>query len=71
MNRSFDFYEYAGYIIPGSALTLGLLLFFPESRALFTKEGVTFGELGLFIIIAYAAGQLVQGIGNGIAWLWW
>jgi hypothetical protein len=71
VNRTFDFYEYAGYIIPGSALILGLLLFFPEGRALFTKEGVTFGELGLFIIVAYAAGQLLQAIGNYIEWLWW
>jgi hypothetical protein len=71
VNRTFDFYEYAGYIIPGAVLTLGLLLFFPEGRALFTKEGVTFGELGLVIVVAYAAGQLVQGVGNGIEWLWW
>jgi hypothetical protein len=71
MNRNFDFYEYAGDIIPGAALTLGLLIFFPEGRAFFTKEGITFGELGLFVVIAYAAGQLVQGIGNYIEWLWW
>lgn len=71
MNRTFDFYEYAGVIVPGAIVTLGLLLFFPEGRALFNKEGVTFGELGLFIVIAYAAGQLVQGIGNCIEWLWW
>jgi hypothetical protein len=71
MNRTFDFYEYAGFIIPGAALTLGLLLFFPEGRALFTKDGVTFGELGLFMVVAYAAGQLVQGIGNLVEWLWW
>ena len=48
-----------------------MLWLFPDSRALFSKEGVTFGELGLFIIIAYAAGQLIQGIGNWIEWLWW
>lgn len=71
MNPTFDFYEYAGVIIPGAALTLGLLLFFPEGRALFTKDGVTFGEFGLFVVVAYAAGQLVQGIGNLVEWLWW
>jgi hypothetical protein len=71
MNRTFDFYEYAGVIIPGAVLILGLIWLFPESRALFSKEGVTFGELGLFIIVAYAAGQLVQGIGNAVEWLCW
>jgi hypothetical protein len=70
VNRTFDFYEYAGFVVPGAALTLGLLLFFPEGHALFTKEGVTFGEFGLFLVVAYAAGQLVQGIGNLVEWLW-
>jgi len=71
MNRNFDFYEYAGIIIPGTVLVMALVWLFPESRALFSKEGVTLGELGLFVIIAYAAGQLVQAIGNGLEWVWW
>jgi hypothetical protein len=71
MNRTFDFYEYAGIIVPGAILTLGFLWLFPEGRGLFSKEGVTFGELGVFVIVAYAAGQLIQGIGNWIEWAWW
>jgi hypothetical protein len=71
MNRPFDFYEYVGFIVPGAILCLGLLWLFPEGRALFGKEGVTFGELGLFVIVAYAAGQLIQGIGNALEWIFW
>src|SRR5262245_16661633 len=71
MTRNFDFYEYAGIIIPGTVLVMALVWLFPESRAFFSKEGVTLGELGLFVIIAYAAGQLVQAIGNGLEWVWW
>jgi hypothetical protein len=71
MNRNFDFYEYAGIIIPGTVLVMGLVWLFPDGRALFSKEGVTLGELGLFVIIAYAAGQLVQAIGNGLEWVLW
>jgi hypothetical protein len=71
MNRTFDFYEYAGVIIPGAVLLLGLVWLFPDHRLLFSKEGVTFGELGLFVIVAYAAGQLVQAIGNFIESVWW
>lgn len=71
MNWTFDFYEFAGIVVPGAVLTLGLLWLFPEGRALFSKEGVTFGELGLFVITAYAAGQLVQGVGNWIELIWW
>lgn len=71
MNRTFDFYEYAGFIIPGAALVMGLLFFVPEGRGLFTKDGLTFGEFGLFVVVAYAAGQLVQGVGNLVEWVWW
>jgi hypothetical protein len=71
MKRTFDFYEYAGFIIPGAVLVMALVWLFPESRAFLSKEGVTLGELGLFVIIAYAAGQLVQAIGNYLEWIWW
>ena len=71
MNRTFDFYEYAGIIIPGVALLVGAMWLFPDIRVLFSKDGITLGELGLFVLVAYAAGQLVQGIGNYLEWLWW
>jgi hypothetical protein len=71
MNRTFDFYEYAGIIIPGAVLILGLIWLFPEGRAVFAKDGVTLGEFGLFVIIAYAAGHLIQAVGNFIEWAWW
>jgi hypothetical protein len=71
VNRTFDFYEYAGVLVPGAVLLIGLLWLFPEGRALLAKDGVTLGELGLFVIIAYAAGQLVQAVGNYIEWAWW
>ncbi len=71
MTRDFGFYEYAGIIIPGAVLGAGILWLTPEGRVLITHEGLSFGALGLFVILAYALGQLVQGIGNGIEWAWW
>ena len=71
MNRTFDFYEYAGFIIPGAVIIVAAVWLFPESRAFFSKEGITLGEFSLFVIIAYAAGQLVQAIGNGLERIWW
>src|SRR6202043_1938049 len=44
---------------------------FPDGRAYFAKDGVTFGEFGVFVIVAYAAGQLVQGVGNAVEWIYW
>jgi ABC-type Fe3+ transport system permease subunit len=66
MTRTFDFYEYAGVIVPGAVLMLGLCFLFPDARDMLGKDGLTFGEFGVFVIVAYAVGQLVQGIGNFI-----
>jgi hypothetical protein len=71
MTRDFGFYEYAGIIIPGVVALLGFLWLVPEGRAYLSGQGVSLGELGVLVIAAYAAGQLVQGVGNWIEWLWW
>jgi hypothetical protein len=71
MTRNFDFYEYAAVIIPGAVLILGLIYFFPEGRDLWGKDGLSFGEFGIFVILAYAVGHLVQGIGNYIERAFW
>lgn len=71
MSRDFGFYEYAGVIIPGAVLGAGLLWLIPEGRLLLPLGDVSFGGLGLFVILAYAAGHLVQSVGNGLEWVWW
>lgn len=72
MNVSFDFYEYAGIIVPGSVLAFGAMWLVPELRTHLGPEGFTFGELGLFVVLSYALGQIVQGVGNAVEWaLWW
>lgn len=71
MNVRFDFYEYAGIIVPGSVLAFGAIVLAPELRTYLEPEGFTFGELGLFVVLSYAIGQLVQGIGNTVEWIWW
>lgn len=71
MNVSFDFYEYAGIIVPGSVLAFGGMWLAPELREYLGPEGFTFGELGLFVVLSYALGQLVQGVGNTVEWALW
>lgn len=71
MNRTFDFYEYAGIIVPGAILIVGLVWLFPQLHPFLSKDGLTFGEFGVFVIIAYATGQLVQGLGNLIEQVFW
>jgi hypothetical protein len=36
---------------------------------MFSKEGITLGEFGLFVIIAYATGQLLlQAVVEAVGW---
>ncbi len=69
--RTFDFYEYAGIIVPGAVLLLGSALLWPDLSKGVLEQGATFGDLGIFLIASYAVGQLVQGVGNALEWLLW
>jgi hypothetical protein len=58
------FYEQVGMVVPGSVFVFGLLFFFPVLQTVLTKEGVSLGDLGIFLLLSYAAGQLIAAIGN-------
>src|SRR4051812_50136712 len=60
------FYEQLGIIIPGSILMFGLVLYYPQLKLLTTQDAFSVGELGLFVLISYAAGHLVAAVGNGL-----
>jgi len=67
----FDYYEFVGFIIPGAITLFGLSLLCPDIKASCFSQNFSVGDLGIFAILAYAAGHLIQGIGNAIEWLWW
>jgi hypothetical protein len=69
--KKLSFYEQVGIVVPGSVLLFGLLLLQPDLRALFAKDGVTVGGLGIFVLIAYAAGHLVAALGNLLEAVLW
>jgi hypothetical protein len=58
------FYEQVGIVVPGSVFVFGLLFFFPVLQTVLTKDGVSLGDLGIFVLLSYAAGQLIAAIGN-------
>jgi hypothetical protein len=65
------FYEQVGIVIPGSVFVFGLLFFFPALQTVLTKDGVSLGDLGIFVLLSYAAGHLIAAIGNmGEIWFW-
>jgi hypothetical protein len=69
--KKVDFYEFVGVIAPGALLLFGLSFIFPEIGTLIHGKDISFGDLGLFLILAYVAGHLVQAVGNAIEAIWW
>lgn len=75
LDSRFNFYDYAGFIAPGTAFLLGLVYFVPEVWGLTEKliKESSLGALGLFLLIAYVVGHLLEGVGVLIekAMWWW
>jgi hypothetical protein len=70
MNK-LTFYEQVGIVIPGSVFLLGLILLLPDLRSIFAKDDISVGGLGLFVLVAYAAGHLIAAVGNVIEAVLW
>jgi len=62
--KIFDPYDVIGVITPGIVLALLLVLHSSELRALLGDEGLTVGDLGLFVMVAFVLGQMLTAIGR-------
>lgn len=62
--KSFDQYEYVAVITPGATLLFGLLLIWPKILPDDALSETSVGTLGLFVIAAYIAGQILRAIGD-------
>lgn len=61
---SFDAYEYVGVIVPGALPTLAAALLFPELSSFLHSEGFALGDFGIFLIISFVIGHVVQMFGG-------
>jgi len=72
--RQFDFHEFLGYIAPGMLLLIGVICIWPDGEKVLPVTDITFGAFGVGVVLAYAAGQLIQAFGNVIEkrfwWFW-
>jgi hypothetical protein len=66
-----SFYEQVGLVIPGAVLLFGLLFYFPALNALLAKDGISVGQLGIFVLLSYAAGHLIAAGGNLLENILW
>ena len=69
--RKFDFYEFTGILTPGTLLLVGLMYLWPGIVAPNDLDKISVGGLGVFTLLAYVAGHLVQAVGNWIEKGWW
>lgn len=69
--KQFDFYEFAGILLPGAIALVALVLLFPQWGTPTLIKDLGLGGLGVFLVLAYALGHLVQAVGNFVEWVWW
>ncbi len=61
---TFDPYEFIAVIIPGALPTFAASLLVPEIAKVLSTEGVELGEFGIFLIVSFVVGHVVQWAGN-------
>lgn len=71
--KEFGFYDTIGIIAPGMVLIVGMALISFPCQGELPKMifNVSVGGLGIGLILAYVAGQLLQAVGNAIASSYW
>jgi hypothetical protein len=69
--RKFDFYEFAGVIVPGAVVLMAGLVAWPDQGRDVKLLELSAGALGLLLIAAYVVGQLLQAVGNLLETVWW
>ncbi|OXE36689.1 MAG: hypothetical protein CGW95_06150 [Phenylobacterium zucineum] len=69
--KSFDAYEVIGIMTPGVVVALALAVEWPAFRALLGDKGLSVGDFGLFVVVAFVLGHLIQALGNFIEPIIW
>lgn len=62
----FDPYEFIAVAIPGALPTLTISILVPKVAAIILANGVDLGSFGIFLIVSFVVGHVVQLVGNVI-----
>lgn len=71
MKERYNSYDYIGVIAPGTVVVFVLTVHYPALRTLLVNDGITVGGLGLFVLLAFITGHLLQAVGNIYEALLW
>ncbi len=69
--KSFDQFEFTGILVPGVITLYGLTRLFPDAIGFVSDKDISVGDLGIFVVLAYAAGHLIQALGNLLELVFW
>jgi hypothetical protein len=64
-------YDFTGILVPGATVVFAILLCIDQVKLASALESVSVGGLGLFGVLAYVVGHVVQAFGNLVEWAWW
>jgi hypothetical protein len=70
-DERFDQYEFVALIVPGSVVLCGAAVMLGQYPLISSFNKLTVGGLGLFVILAYVAGHIVDAGGGWLQGLWW
>lgn len=66
-----NIYEFSMLLLPGCVFLYGLSLLYPIfGFDIQNNNNLSIGNLGLFLILSYILGHLIQGLGNIIEWIY-
>ena len=69
--KNFEWYEFSALLLPGALLLYGLSLLFTDLNLIVKNADFSIGDLGLFTLLSFATGHIIQALGNLIESIWW
>lgn len=69
--KQFDFYEFAALLVPGATAIVAILTIVPGVLGDLSLADASVGGVSILLLLAYAAGHLVQAVGNLVEAGWW
>ncbi len=69
--RGFTFGEFINFVVPGSMVVLGVSVVYPGLGDKLGGETVTVATVGVFLILAFVVGHMVQAFGEVMGVFWW
>jgi hypothetical protein len=61
--KALNIFEIFGILVPGTIFTLGLVALYPDALGVLNKREFSFGDFGVILLVSYAIGNLIAGLG--------